>query len=200
MNRKEILARYAKDKNLAGVNLRRANLYGANLSRADLTGANLSGAYLSRADLTGANLSGADLKGADLTEANLAGAILSRADLTGAYLYGVNLTEANLSGADIEGADFTGADIEGAVFTPKNENPRTKKEATIQPSETKGERFYAFLSAQHEDISAELWGLERGPQAPVRGGLNGWVREDVGCLTWDGWGHSSGFVTPSDSR
>lgn len=65
---------------------------------------------------------------------------------------------------------------------------------------TKAERFYAFLATPRPDISPGLWGLEREPQAPVRGGDEGWARKDVGCLTWDGWGHSSGFCTPEDSR
>jgi len=61
MNRIEILAQYAKDKNLYGADLRCANLYGADLRSADLSGADLR-----CADLYGADLRCADLRCADL--------------------------------------------------------------------------------------------------------------------------------------
>jgi uncharacterized protein YjbI with pentapeptide repeats len=60
-----------------------ANLAGADLREADLVLANLRGADLRHADLSGANLVGARLMGVDLAHANIRGADLSTAeDLT----------------------------------------------------------------------------------------------------------------------
>jgi len=56
---------------IAGDNLRGADLCGANLRDADLRGANLRGADLYGADLRGANMCGADLYGAPLLRAPL---------------------------------------------------------------------------------------------------------------------------------
>jgi len=101
------LARNCPDCNLAGVDLKKAQLIGANLAGANLSGANLSGANLRRADLTGA-----DLSGAKLLITNLAGAILVGTNLANADLTGSNLIKANLTGANTEGAIFTGTHLE----------------------------------------------------------------------------------------
>ena len=62
---------------------RLANLAGAQLREADLVLANLRGADLRHADLSDANLVGARLMGVDLKHANICGADLSTAeDLT----------------------------------------------------------------------------------------------------------------------
>ncbi|MAF11096.1 hypothetical protein CMK11_11660 [Candidatus Poribacteria bacterium] len=84
---------------LAGANLRRADLDHADLTRAYLIGArlreaNLRGGRLSRADLRGAVLRGADLRQADLRGADLSGAHVNRADLRGADLSGANMARA----------------------------------------------------------------------------------------------------------
>jgi len=89
----EIIA-MAKPCNLAGANLKDANLEDANLA-----GANLKGARLYGANLKGANLEGAYLKDAYLEGANLEGAYLKDA-----YLKGANLKDAYLKGANLEGA------------------------------------------------------------------------------------------------
>ena len=96
--------------NLAGSNLKKADLVGAKLQGADLTGADLSMANLRRADLQGANLSGADL-----SFANLPGADLRNCNLEKANFKGANLIKANLTGAKLEGADFSEALVEGAL-------------------------------------------------------------------------------------
>lgn len=57
------------------------NLAGANLRGADLRSANLSGASLRRANLGGVDFGGANLRGADLEGANLRGAYLGGATL-----------------------------------------------------------------------------------------------------------------------
>lgn len=50
-------------------------------------------------------------------------------------------------------------------------------------SKTKAERFYTFLATPQLDISPGLWGIAAMARAPVRGGLGGWAREDVGALS-----------------
>jgi uncharacterized protein YjbI with pentapeptide repeats len=101
------LARNCPDCNLAGVDLKKAQLIGANLAGANLSGADLSGANLRRADLTGA-----DLSGAKLLITNLAGAILVGTNLANADLTGSNLIKANLTGANTDGTIFTGTHLE----------------------------------------------------------------------------------------
>lgn len=125
---------------LAGVDLRGANLTGAELAeadlgRTDLRGANLHGANLINAYLKGANLYGADLSkatliganliSADLSKANLSGASLIRARLFGATLLGANLSEAtllraNLGEADLRKADLRRADLSLADLSAAN--------------------------------------------------------------------------------
>ena len=99
---------------LAGADLRRADLTGAYLTDADLRDADLTGAYLRGAILGGADLRRSILRGAILGGADLEDADLRRADLEGAILTGAILTGADLTGADLGGADLTGADLGGA--------------------------------------------------------------------------------------
>jgi len=94
--------------NLAGSNLKKADLVGAKLQGADLSGADLGMANLRRADLQGANLAGADLSFANLPGADLRGSNLQNANFKGA-----NLIKADLTGAKLEGADFSEALLEG---------------------------------------------------------------------------------------
>ena len=83
--------------NLAGANLKYANLEDADLEYANLAGANLGYANLEDADLASASLRGANLK-----DANLEGANLKDANLEGASLRGANLKDANLEGANLD--------------------------------------------------------------------------------------------------
>jgi hypothetical protein len=94
---KELLERYAAGERV----FHGAQLAGANLKWADLT----------RATLYGANLSNADLRGATLLAANLGGTELRGANLTEANLFDANLFEADLELADLTGADLFGADL-----------------------------------------------------------------------------------------
>jgi uncharacterized protein YjbI with pentapeptide repeats len=86
---------------LAGVNLKEAQL-----SKANLSGANLSGAKFTDTNLSGANLSGANLSGAKFTDTNLSGANLSDANFTDTKFIQVNLSAANLNGTNFSNADF----------------------------------------------------------------------------------------------
>ena len=113
-----------KEKEVKGVYLRKADLFGKNLQGVWLWGAYLLGAELSEADIRGAELSVADLQGAKLSRANLRGAKLSEADirradlyetdLRGAELFDVKLQEADLSWANLRGAKLSCADLQGA--------------------------------------------------------------------------------------
>jgi uncharacterized protein YjbI with pentapeptide repeats len=115
--------------NLAGINLRRANLCGQDLSgrdlrHANLTGANLAGANLSQARLVKVNLHRANLIGAQLEKTNLNGANLSQAELEKTNFSGANLQQANLSWVNLRNsnliytklnwANLTGADLSGS--------------------------------------------------------------------------------------
>lgn len=89
--------------------------------------------------------------------------------------------------------------IANANYGPRFDKYRTKlltliseAEETIErpvcqdipeATETKAERFYAFLATPQPDISLGLWGIVRETKAPVRGGDEGWARENIGALT-----------------
>jgi uncharacterized protein YjbI with pentapeptide repeats len=81
------------------------NFSGADLNTLDLAGFNLRGADLSYADLGAARLQGTNLRGADLSYADLESANLTDADLRGALLLGTNLRSAILTRTNFQGAD-----------------------------------------------------------------------------------------------
>jgi hypothetical protein len=120
-NERELVGINLSGANLYGTQLRNANLFGANLSGAvligaDLSGANLEGAVLTDARLAGAKLIGANLRGASLGMADLSGALLLDADLTSAYLGGAKLVGANLLGASLRDASIGGTDLRSAAL------------------------------------------------------------------------------------
>jgi hypothetical protein len=113
--------------NLAGVDLRDADLFGFDLSGANLQGSDMRGVDMRQSDLSGANLQGANLQHTKLFRANLAGADLSEANLVGADLTQANLASANLAGADLSqarlyGASLAAADLSGAMIDKKIPN------------------------------------------------------------------------------
>lgn len=81
------------------------NFSATELRDLDLAGFNLRGADLSYADLGNARLQGANLRGADLSYADLEHANLTDADLRGALLLGTNLRSAILTRTNFQGAD-----------------------------------------------------------------------------------------------
>ncbi len=95
-------------------------LAGANLRRADLSGAWLMRGNLSGADLSEAILHETDFRRADLARACLARANISRADLSWSNLSQANLADANLHGANLSGANLREAILNGAVLTGAN--------------------------------------------------------------------------------
>ena len=117
---------------LAGADLRLANLQGAaflkaNLKGADFQGANLRGASFFRANLEGANLRGVNLRNVDLRlailyKASLAETILDGANFTIADLRLANLRNVRSAQAalfaetDLRHADVQGANLDGANF------------------------------------------------------------------------------------
>lgn len=98
------VARNCPDCNLAGVDLKDAQLVAANLAGANLSGADLSGANLRRANLSGASLSDAVLVNTNLSGANLTGCDFSNSDLSGANLIRATATDANFDGAVLHGS------------------------------------------------------------------------------------------------
>jgi uncharacterized protein YjbI with pentapeptide repeats len=94
---------------LAGVDLRYADIRGAFLPVTVLNDAHLEWADLLLADLRRSELSGAHLYRADLLGAQLKGADLLGADLRDADLTAADLTEADLTSAEVKYADFTAA-------------------------------------------------------------------------------------------
>ncbi|RQO43181.1 hypothetical protein DBV14_26190 [Variovorax sp. KBW07] len=85
------------------------DLSGANLAGLDLKGAQLGEALLENANLTGTELGGADLHGAVLAHATLQSTQLDGANLQGANLGGARLSKVNFAGADLGGATFDDA-------------------------------------------------------------------------------------------
>lgn len=114
-----------KRANLEGANLQNANLEGVNFKEAYLVGANFDGANLSRAKLdesfllfasmSQANLEKASLDASQLQYARLINANLSQAEFTApASLGNANLENANLSQVRLSGVDLTGANLQQA--------------------------------------------------------------------------------------
>ncbi|MGB3491182.1 MAG: pentapeptide repeat-containing protein [Elainellaceae cyanobacterium] len=108
-------------KDLAGANLKVADLSRANLSDTDLSGAdftvaNLFQANLDRANLSGANFSGVDLSSATLRDADLSGANLTNAVFVGSDLAGANLENVYWTGADFKDTDLSKVNLTGVQF------------------------------------------------------------------------------------
>ena len=117
--------------NLAGANLKQANLIFSNLSYSELSGALFCEADLYRTDLSNSKCNWANFDQCEANESVFENADLSNASFEGAELSGSNfssvcLEAANLRGANLENAifananlnfaDLTGANLSGAVF------------------------------------------------------------------------------------
>ena len=106
---------------LSGANLAGADLRLANLSGADLTGANLAGAQLDFVDLSEVTAPGSTWNGvtggkasflnADLQDATFTGATLSSPKLDGADLRRATVTDASLTGARLSSASLADATV-----------------------------------------------------------------------------------------
>jgi uncharacterized protein YjbI with pentapeptide repeats len=108
---RDLVGVHLKQKDLAGEDLRGADLTRARLERvslagADLRGARLCGATLIQVDLNGARLDGADLRGATLEQVELDRATLHEVDARG-----LNIRKGSAAGLEASGADLTGATI-----------------------------------------------------------------------------------------
>lgn len=103
------------DAVLNNANLSRSNLRGANLSNAEAETAKFSAADLRKANLSNADLYQADFSGANIRAANLRRAKLDNANFSGANLLYANLTEAFFDGANLSGADLSWAHLRGAI-------------------------------------------------------------------------------------
>ena len=111
---------------LAGKDLRDANLFNADLTDADLRHANLFNANLFNADLRDANLFNANLTDANLFNANLFNANLFNADLTDADLSNANLRFASLRNADLKDANLKDANLFNADLKDAKYNSKTR--------------------------------------------------------------------------
>jgi hypothetical protein len=84
-------------KNLAGADLRNAELNGSNLQHVYLAGADLGGADLRGANLDGAVITNADLRSADFSKSRLENVNLTGSDLTDSY-FRLAVTNNNFGG------------------------------------------------------------------------------------------------------
>lgn len=101
---------------LAGADLRGADLHSVNLSNAHFRGATLRETNLAHASLRNAYLGYSDLTDANLSNAHLESDFFLKHQ-EGATFVNAVLTNANLSGVDLKGVYFGGAHLEGANLT-----------------------------------------------------------------------------------
>ena len=116
----DVWNKWRRENPTALINLAGADLRGAQLNRVDLSESRLARADLSAAFLNGSNLTGADLRGVALRESQLFGANLTRADLSKAYISGANLIEADLREAKLVSANLAGSDLRNADLSDAN--------------------------------------------------------------------------------
>jgi uncharacterized protein YjbI with pentapeptide repeats len=104
------------DIDLAGADLRDADLSGAVLRRGRLDSANLAGATLRDAKLSAVSANSAGFDRADLTGASLPHMRAERASFRSATLVAASLIQGNFGAANFEGADLTLAKLMDAVL------------------------------------------------------------------------------------
>jgi uncharacterized protein YjbI with pentapeptide repeats len=164
---------------LAGADLKAANLGWADLNLAVLRGSNLQQAYLRGAKLRKADLSltmlyradlnKADLGGARLSEAFLSGADLSRTNLYGAHLRGADLRGANLNEADLHWADLNEADLRGVRLS----------KAVLREVNLRGTNLTGAFGVTYEELEQQAASLA-GATMPNGQKYEGWLKSK-GC-------------------
>lgn len=112
---------FTEKVNLAGINLRGAELIDINLVESDLN----------NADLSDTNLRRANLNGAFLCKAKLSGVYLRDSNLNWANFRSANLTEANLGRTKALATIFIGANFTGACIEDWHINSDTNLEGII---------------------------------------------------------------------
>ncbi|MEQ9238406.1 pentapeptide repeat-containing protein [Coleofasciculus sp. E2-BRE-01] len=150
--------------NIAGANLREAQLQGVNFEHANLQGAILKKANLKKASFYNTNLQGAHLwkayfQEANFMEANLQGAILSnatmqKAKLWGTKLQGASLTIANLEEADLSQADLNRANLQGANFMGAKLQEVNFAESNLQGTKLQGADLTNAKNLDSQEISS----------------------------------------------
>ncbi len=150
---------------LAGLDLRQAELQDcilaeANLKEADLRGANLSNARLAEADLSGAQLAGANLSGANLGEANLSSANLSGARLGEANLFRAHLDAADLCAATLRGANLQAASLVGAHLTQADFSEANLYRADLSDAHMTETDFSKANLTRSRIYGASAWGVK----------------------------------------
>ena len=101
----ELIARYAKSKDLRSLCLRDGQYNGVQIHKACLDGMDLHRTVF---------------QDADLSYAHLVGAMAVRSILTKAKFVGADLRNADLRDAQLNSADLTEADVRGCSFTPQS--------------------------------------------------------------------------------
>jgi uncharacterized protein YjbI with pentapeptide repeats len=173
---------------LAGANLRKANLEGADFYRAWLVGADFRGARLGNAIFGEATLGGAKFAGAQACEANFMKAHLPEADFTGATLigakfYGAFLEKAKLRGCSLAGQWFeranlkdaflTKADLSGADLRGANLHGTDLRKAILRNADLRGAQLIEtdvtgadFSGARVHGVS--VWGIKGAAKSQER--------------------------------
>ncbi len=143
-----------EQRQMAAVNLRRANLEGTNLQGAILRGIRLDN-YLHRAHLEDADLTEANLSAGVFTETYLRGTQLSRAHMITVILDGAHLEEATLNWADIGWhASLLGAHLERAKMVEADLHTARLRDAHLEGADLRGANLCS-ADLRHATLDAE---------------------------------------------
>ena len=135
---KQLILEYGARSNLAGRNLRYANLYGCILTRADLTSSDLQ-----VSDLRRSHLQAAKLKDANLYGAYLMGSKLDKADLKDANLTGANLTFSMSEEGQFPSATFINSSMIAINFEKADFSEANLTNVNLMNAKLPYSRFYA---------------------------------------------------------
>lgn len=147
--------RHWLNRDCAGWEKMRADLYTADLHGADLSDANLTEAILAYSDLSDANLSWATLNGA-----NLVGASLYQAALNDAYLVGTNMFGVDLRGASLKRTYMCDANLHGAYLNKANLCYAKLNRADLALASLPGARLAGADLSQADLYNANLYGAD----------------------------------------
>jgi uncharacterized protein YjbI with pentapeptide repeats len=136
------------------------NMAAVQLQKADLSFAHLQGAILNKAQLQGAVLLEAQLQKASLVEAQLQKALLMLAQLQEANLNKAQLEEADLSEVQLEGATLREAQLEGADLREAQLESVHLNDATLS-DERHGTVLLADIKWGQVNLAVIDWGHVR---------------------------------------
>ncbi len=168
-----------KQRELRGIDLRKADLRQAFMAGIDLTDANLRGANLNEgvlelSELNHANLNGAKLIRAELNEVKLNGAVLDRVMLHNATMNGAELINAELNYTEFNGAELNHAELNGAKLNGAKLNGAKLNEAKLNEAKLNGAEL------NHAELNgADLNGVELNEAKLNEAKLNDAVLNDA---------------------